>query len=121
MPGYRSQILERVTIRPVQAPAEVWAVGMAGRQTLAWFTEEAEAVDQPLTSSGLAKTVAEPSRSPRRNKLPAAWFAVDLQAAGQPVVFSRQCLSPVFCLTMEAMPITPRSPGQGAGPGGNRP
>jgi len=121
MPGYRFQILERVTVRSVQTPAESWAAAVAGRQTLAWFTEEAEAVDHAMTGPGQGKSTAEASRNQQRTKLPVAWFAVDLQAAGQPVVFSRQCLSPAFCLTMEPMPITPRSAGQGAGPGESRP
>jgi hypothetical protein len=117
VPDYRFGIVERVVMRAAQPPAAAWANALAGRPNVTWFTEEAEpwqpVAVQPLLrlnkpASAPVQAAAPSSREPsQRQALPLAWFAVDLKAPGEPVVFSRQCLSPALCLELQPVPAAP--------------
>ena len=99
MPGYRFGLLEQVMVRSVQRPSAAWAAAVDADAKFAWFTEESVPWTAPEGQPGRQRAA---SGSP---SLPLAWFAVDLQAPGEPVVFSRQCLSSMFCLDLQ--PLAP--------------
>jgi hypothetical protein len=121
-PGYRFGITERVTVRAAQPPAAGWVRQWTGRPGVAWFAEEAEPwqqADRPLPPAASARSpLLAGAESSRRHNLPTAWFAVDLKAPGEPVLYSRQCLSREFCLELEpvvsvppaAVPASPKAP-----------
>ena len=110
MPGYRFGVLERVTIRPSPGPDAAWARAVSNRPHLAWFTEAAEpwlVAQAQARIRGEHPERATADRAGLAPALPVAWFAVDLQSPGEPVVFSRQCLSLALCLDIE--PVSSRT------------
>jgi hypothetical protein len=87
MPGYVVGAREQVLIRPIAVPQKTNLVGVPA-QSLQWFEE--------LTApEGLAPT------------LPPARFAVDMSGSQERVIYSEQCISAQFCLTLQAWPAQP--------------
>lgn len=113
-PGYRFGITERVTVRAARPPADGWGRQWAGRPGVVWFAEEAEPWQEADRALPLAASGSSPSRAAadanRRLSLPTAWFAVDLKAPGEPVLYSRQCLARHFCLELEPVVNVPPAP-----------
>jgi hypothetical protein len=99
-PAYSFGLLDQVTVRAVQRPNAAWADAVGAGVKVAWFTEDAVPW---AAQSGLPDAKGGPRSG--QSALPLAWFAVDLQAPGEPVVFSRQCLSKAFCLNLQ--PVAP--------------
>jgi hypothetical protein len=88
-PGYRADIAEPITVRPHTGQPDIpLPARLAGATGLQWFSE----------------TV------PGSKPLPAAWFAWG-QHRGQPsIVYSRQCLTPQYCLQLQRWPQEPAQP-----------
>jgi len=91
MPGHWAGVRERVTLARTAAPAHLALPGIteAEWRRWVWFTEEATPVDAG----------GRPLRGGVR--LPPALYAVDLGQPGEPVLYSRQCLAPDFCLEIQ--------------------
>lgn len=87
MPGYRFGTRDRVTLRAIDAPSNSRLIGHEARQ-LAWYEETAEAL-----RAG-------------DDRLPAARYAVRIDAEGETVLYGEQCLAPTLCLTWQRWPVT---------------
>lgn len=85
MPGYRYDIRETVTVRPIRPP-EKSALKTLDPASLVWVEESTDA----LTPNAIA--------------LPPARFAIDPQGGIDSVVYSEQCLSPTLCLALQRWP-----------------
>ena len=88
MPGYRYDIRETITLRPIPAP-EKSAIRALDPASLVWIEESADA--------------STPGEAP----LPPARFALDIRAGADPVVYSEQCLAPTLCLALQRWPVGP--------------
>ncbi len=89
MPGYRYAITEQVEGRPWPGPPPqgVSAVfANTAAKGLHWYREVA------LGNTG-------------RSPMPPAWFALGPSGGRDTVVYSEQCLSPVFCLRLIRWPL----------------
>lgn len=85
MPGYRYDIRETVTVRPIRPP-EKSALKTLDPASLVWVEESTDA----LTPNAIA--------------LPPARFAIDPQGGIDSVIYSEQCLSPTLCLALQHWP-----------------
>ena len=90
MPGYRMGIREKVRIRPI-APVLDSRLAEFNPAALSWFEETVVSTSVPFPSP----------------TLPAALFAVDLSQNDAPVIFSRQCLAPDLCFSLQPWPPRP--------------
>lgn len=91
-PGYQSSVTDQVTVKPHAGLPDIRlppTLPESKAQTLRWFSE---------------------TRQGRSPSLPTAWFAWG-QHQGQPgIVYSRQCLSPEYCLQLQRWPQEPAQP-----------
>lgn len=92
-PGYKDNIEDTLVValagkNPSGASVPI-PIGLQNRQ-LQWYTE----------------TLVEPSAS----QLPPAWFARGQHGGLDTIVFSRQCLSEGFCITLQVWPTEGRAP-----------
>jgi len=92
MPGYRYGVKDRLRLKRIAPPGESRFVGKGGRgsRNLIWFEE----------------TVA--SETPGERALPPVRYALDLRAAGEPVVYGEACLAPDLCFSWQRWPAAPQ-------------
>lgn len=91
-PGYRYSVQDRIEHRVwIGAPpgGVSPSLAAAGLAHLVWFRENT------VRSTG--------------DMLPPAWFATDVRDNSATVVYSEQCLSPVFCLKLLRWPLQGRA------------
>lgn len=105
MPGYRLGLQDRVEVQKMPPPPE-WAGALKRHNPmrLQWFIERAWPVGSSAPAASVVARPAAQTPAVAGVQLPPAVFAVDMQQAGAPVVFSRQCLSAQACLVMELWP-----------------
>jgi hypothetical protein len=82
MPGYRSGLIDRLALRPIDVPRRTQVRGYEPA-TLRWFEE------RPL------------SRQSADPELPPARYAVEYEDGKETVVYGEQCLSRDVCLTWQ--------------------
>jgi len=88
-PGYRANVTDHITVQPhtglppIALPASLPAATAARLQ---WFSEDAQNSAAPL---------------------PTAWFAWGQHRGQASIVYSRQCLSPQYCLQLQRWPQEP--------------
>lgn len=87
MPGYRSGVMDQVSIRAMDGAPWRTRLVQLDPSSLRWYQETAS------TTGGAAE-----------DRLPASRFAVD--PANGSVVYSEQCLSADFCMTLQQWPVT---------------
>lgn len=91
-PGYRANVAEQISTRPhaglpdISLPA---SLGPDSAASLQWFREDVQGSKDPL---------------------PTAWFAWGQHRGQAGIVYSRQCLSPQYCLQLQRWPQEPRRP-----------
>lgn len=92
--AYQYGLTEWVQTRKATSPPPGWVSRVPGSPTAhwQWFTEDATVVS------------IEGQPTPQGERLPTAWFAVDLQGDAATVMASRQCLTPSYCLDLQVRP-----------------
>lgn len=115
-PSHRMGVRENITLRRTPAPARLDLPGIdrAHWERWAWYTEEVaplraqeSSTQEPPASQGLRGRSGLLLGVSTGEILPPALFAVDLDAPGEPVRFSYQCMSPSFCLRLQPLPPAP--------------
>jgi len=89
MPGYRYGVEDRLRLTRIAPPEETQLVGK-GSGNLIWFEE----------------TVT--SDVPGERALPPVRYALDLRAAGEPVVYGEACLARDLCFSWQRWPAAPQ-------------
>ncbi len=91
-PGYQSNVADEVIVKPHAGLPDITlptTLATAAAKNLHWFSESSISRSAPL---------------------PLAWFAWGSHRGQPSIVYSRQCLSPQYCLQLQRWPQEPAQP-----------
>lgn len=89
-PGYRANLADQITVQPHPGQPDIpLPASVTSASGLQWFSETVQDSADPL---------------------PTAWFAWGRHRGQADIVYSRQCLSPQYCLQLQRWPQDPNHP-----------